>query len=118
MIEAVIQHQIDIVVCWSLWPETFCFTAHEALAGGAFVIAREDAGNIWPAVQANAPGQGIAVKNEIDLFQLFETGEIQALVASSQRSRGTLHPGGNTAEFLLGDQAETALCLDAGGFQS
>ncbi len=114
MIHAVMRHQIDVVVCWSLWPETFCFTVHEALAGGAFVIAREDAGNIWPAVRVNAPGQGIAVNSEVDLFQLFKTGKIQELVISSQRFRGALHPGGNTAEFLLGNQSEAASFADEG----
>ncbi len=55
MVEAVARHQIDVVISWSLWPETFCFTVHEALAGGAFVIARDSAGNVAPALAAAAP---------------------------------------------------------------
>jgi hypothetical protein len=101
MIEAVVRNRIDVVICWSLWPETFCFTVHEALAGGAFVVARQAAGNVWPAVQANAAAQGCAVEDDASLFQLFEGGEIQALVARARRVRGTLHPTGDTAEFLL-----------------
>jgi hypothetical protein len=101
MIEAVVRHRIDVVICWSLWPETFCFTVHEALAGGAFVVARRAAGNVWPAVQANAYGQGCAIEDEADLFRLFESGEINTLLARAGRLRGTLHPGGNTADFLL-----------------
>jgi len=108
MIEAVVRNRIDVVICWSLWPETFCFTVHEALAGGAFVVARKAAGNIWPAVQANAPEQGCAVEDEAELSDLFESGELQMLVARAHRSRGALHPGGNTAAFLLNDRSGTA----------
>jgi hypothetical protein len=104
MTQAVVRHRIDVVICWSLWPETFCFTAHEALAGGAFVVARRDAGAIWPAVETNAPLQGCSVADEATLFRLFETGEIELLVARSPRVRGTLTPGGNTADLLADDR--------------
>jgi hypothetical protein len=110
MIDAVVRHRIDVVISWSLWPETFCFTVHEALAGGAFVVARRAAGNVWPAVQANASGQGCAVEDEADLFRLFESGEIKTLVARASRFRGALHPGGGTADILRnGRTTPTAL---------
>jgi hypothetical protein len=99
MIEAVAKHRIDVVVCWSLWPETFCFVTHEALAGGAFVIARRAAGNVWPAIVMNAPTQGCAIEDEDALFALFETGKLQ--VFDIARSRGTLIPGGLTSDLLL-----------------
>jgi hypothetical protein len=102
MVEAVASHQIDVVICWSLWPETFCFTVHEALAGGAFVIARQAAGNIGPAMQAAAPLQGLEVKDEAELSALFESGAIHTLVTRGERRRGRLQPRGNTAELLLG----------------
>ena len=75
----------------------------------AFVVARRAAGNIWPAVQANAPSQGCAVEDEAELAKLFHTGEILRLVARSRRHRGTLLPSGDTADFLLKDQTLTAL---------
>jgi hypothetical protein len=112
MIEAIVRNRIDVVICWSIWPEAFCFTVHEALAGGAFVIACASAGNIWPAVQANAPGQGLAVEDEASLFQLFETGEIQACVARSRRFRGALHPSGDTADFLLTGRTRATVSID------
>jgi hypothetical protein len=104
MIDAILRNRIDVVILWPLWPETFCFTVHEAMAGGAFVIARKDAGNIWPAVQANAPLQGCAVEDESGLFGLFDSGEIRTLVERANRVRGTLTPGGNSAVFLLKDR--------------
>ncbi len=101
MVEEIIRRRIDIVICWSIWPEAFCFTVHEALAAGAFVIASTSAGNIWPAVEAHAPGQGHSVKDEADLFQLFETGEVQERFTRARRFRGILNSRRNTADFLL-----------------
>jgi hypothetical protein len=100
MIEAIAEHRIDVALVWSLWPETFCFVAHEALAGGAYVVGRAAAGNVWPAVAANAPAQGCVVENEPELFRLFESGEILRLVAESTRRRGVLLDRRSTADWL------------------
>jgi hypothetical protein len=100
MIEAATRHRIDVAIAWSLWPETFCFTVHEALAAGAFVVARRAAGNVWLAVAANAPDQGMPVDNEAQLYELFESGDIVARVAQARRLRGRLIPTGNTADLL------------------
>jgi hypothetical protein len=112
MIRAIVRRRIDVVICWSLWPETFSFTVHEALAAGAFVVSRRAAGNVWPAVQANANRQGCAVEDEAGLFDLFESGEIRTLVARSRRFRGSLHPAGDTADFLLEDRTKTMVRND------
>ncbi len=102
MVDAVARHKIDVVICWSLWPETFCFTVHEALAGGAFVIAREAAGNIAPALAAAAPLQGHVVRDETELSALFASGAIYTLISQGERRRGDLRPRGNTADLVLG----------------
>lgn len=118
MIEAIVRHEIDVVICWSLWPETFSFTVHEALAGGAFVVARRAAGNMWPAVRAHAPEQGCAVDDEAALVQLFESGEIVAMASAAPRHRGVLHPGGNAAELLLAGRAAPRDLAAADGLSS
>jgi hypothetical protein len=100
MIEAVAEHWIDVAVNWALWPETFCFTVHEALAGGAFVIARAGAGNVWPAVQANAPHRGCALNTEGELHEMFASGDISARAAASPGVRGALLIGGNSAAWF------------------
>jgi hypothetical protein len=89
MVEAVTEAGVDVVVMWPLWYETFNITTHEALAGGAFVVVREAAGNCWPAVYANAPEQGCAVADEAALFRLFETDALSAQVRNASRRRGT-----------------------------
>jgi hypothetical protein len=39
-------HEIDAVLLWCIWPETFSFVAHEALAAGASIITCPESGNI------------------------------------------------------------------------
>ncbi len=99
MIHAVRDHAIDVVVCWSACAETFCFTAHEALAGGAFVIARRDAGNVWPAVRDNAPEQGLVLETDAELFALFEGDALPELIARPRRF-GELVPGCGSIDWL------------------
>ncbi len=100
MIHALAAAHIDVVVLWSLWPETFSYAAHEALAAGAFIVTRTAAGNIGPMIEANAPGQGIELPGQPSLLTLFETGEIMRLVAESTRRHGAVISGGGTADWL------------------
>ena len=101
MIDAVAEHRIDVVICWSTWPETFCFTVHEALAGGAFVVARDGAGNVGPAIETHAPRQGCVVPDEQGLRTLFESGEILQRLDGAERRYGALRLGRGTADWLL-----------------
>jgi hypothetical protein len=100
MIEAVAEHRIDVVICWPLWPETFCYVVHEALAGGAFIVTRAAAGNVWPVVMANAPDQGRIVEDETGLFALFQNGALLHHLNGMARCRGVLLAGQGTADWL------------------
>jgi hypothetical protein len=115
IVEAVAEARIDIVVSWSLWPETFCFVAYEALTGGAFVVARAGSGNVWPAVMANAANQGCVVADETELFALFAGNRLRACIEASSRRRSALLPGRGTADWLLyrPSSQPTAQCLIA-----
>lgn len=106
MADAVADQQIDIVVNWSLCQETFSFTVHEALAGGAFVVARAEAGNVWPAITANAPDRGIAVEDETQLETLFAGDRLQELLGASPPIRRLLLTSGASAEWLLARRSE------------
>jgi len=105
MIDAVAEARIDVVIIWSLWFETFSYAVHEALAGGAFVIARSDAGNVWPVIAANAPTRGRAVTTEAELFDLFAGGRVRELVNATPKWRGALLHRGGTVEWMLLRQA-------------
>lgn len=66
--------RLDVAIMWSIWPETFCLTAYEALAGGAAIVTNKCAGNVVDLVEEIGPG--VVLKNEADLFAAFETGDI------------------------------------------
>ena len=70
MIEVVAEHQIDFVVHWTSWPETFSFTTYEAIAGGAFVITNEISGNV--AAYVKTSGRGRIFKSDADLFDFLK----------------------------------------------
>ena len=113
MVEAVAEQNVDVVVSWSLWPETFCFAVHEALAGGAFVVARKDAGNVWPAVSSSAPERGLAVDDISALFELFEGGELVRLVNNSSRLRGAILNGEHSYGWIASQRQTENEKVDA-----
>lgn len=100
MVRAVALREIDVVVCWSLWPETFNFTAHEAIAAGAFLVVRRDQGNVWPAARTFAPQASRALEDEFELAQYLSSGRLIEDVAASPRYFGTVLPSMGSAELL------------------
>jgi hypothetical protein len=91
---------LDIVINWSRCYETFSFTAYEAVAGGAFVITRREAGNIWPAVSRPDIDRGTALDTEDELYAWFATGEVLRL--DLHHRYGALVLRAATADYLLG----------------
>ncbi|MFC4442571.1 hypothetical protein [Caulobacter henricii] len=86
MAEAAEALELDVAVIWSLCPETFCFTAYEAVAAGAAVLTLPDAGNVPHFVRAGDAGErGRVVADEDELFALFSDGEALALARSKRK---------------------------------
>lgn len=100
MVRAVAEHDIDVAIIWPACFESFSFVVLEAIAGGAFVVARREAGNVWPAVRALGEDRGIGLPSEIQLQALL-LGDRLTELAARPRPRGTLHRASGTAEFLL-----------------
>ncbi len=69
MAEAVEGQEIDIVLHWAAWPETFSFSTFEALAGGAFVVTNEISGNITDTVRRLR--RGAVLSDEKALLEFF-----------------------------------------------
>jgi hypothetical protein len=94
MSEAVEKADIDIVLHWPNWPETFSFTAHEALAGYAYVLTNPGSGNVAASVELT--GRGTVLRDEADLLAFFTDGRAQALVktrrAAAQTTKITAQP--------------------------
>jgi hypothetical protein len=100
MIDAIREYEIDVVINWSSCFETFSFITIEALAAGAFIIARRDAGNVWPAVLQADRARGMSVATEVELRALFLSGDI-ARQAAGPLTRGHLERSRGTADLLL-----------------
>ena len=45
--------EIDMVMIWTLCPETFCFTAHEALEAGCHILTSDCTGNVVHGIPSN-----------------------------------------------------------------
>lgn len=73
MVAAVEELGIDVAIIWSLCAETFCFTAYEAIAGGAAVVTTKNSGNLTKVVEET--GKGITLADERALTEFFESGE-------------------------------------------
>ena len=86
MAEAVETLELDVAVIWSLCPETFCFTAYEAVAAGAAVLTLPDAGNVPRFIEAgDGASRGLVVADEHRLFDLFRDGGALALARSKRK---------------------------------
>jgi len=81
---AVAAAELDVVLLWSIWPETFCLTAYEAIAGGAFLITNPDSGNVAAAIAKT--GQGVILPDEAALNAAMDGGTL----AEHARSRRTV----------------------------
>lgn len=98
MTDAIRAHEIDVIVNWSRCYETFCFAAYEAVAAGAFVLARRGAGNIVPAVSQKGVEQGIGLSSDEELFRLFAGRDLFEL--TKRRRYGKLQIESGTMRYL------------------
>ena len=83
MRDALAKNAIDIAVLWSQWPETFCFTAFEAISAGCFILTSGQSGNIASLVEST--GRGELLRDKLELFNAFESGETLRLVDRRRR---------------------------------
>ena len=104
MIDAVRDLSIDVALILSICPETFSFTAHEAVAGGAAVVALADSGAV--ARLAADPALGRVARDEDDLRDMLGSGGIAALARGLRRPQlFDLAYSRVTADFLPGAAA-------------
>lgn len=100
MVNALCEQRIDVVINWSTCYETFSFITLEALAAGAFVVARRDAGNTWPAIAGVDADRGLPLQSDVELRALF-LGDRLTELAAQPRTQGRLHRTHGTADLLI-----------------
>lgn len=98
MVRALRDLDIDVVLQWSLWPETFCIAAVEAFRAGAAVLTFKDSGNV--AAMVKGKGFGAVLDSEDELMRLFETGEAIEIAARARPSGLTAKFSNMTADFV------------------
>jgi glycosyltransferase involved in cell wall biosynthesis len=85
MAQALKDHEIDVAVLWSLAPETFSNTMHEALAAGSLILTNPLSGNIQHTLRQH-PEWGRVLESEGELLDLFAGRELERLVNDYQRA--------------------------------
>ena len=85
MINKLNQEDIDVAILWSIVPETFSFTLHEALAAGCLVITNKKSGNIQDFIQRFSQ-YGLVLDSEQELIDLFAGPELIAAVSQYQKN--------------------------------
>lgn len=75
MVGAIEKLGLDVALIWSLWPETFCIAAHEAVAAGAAVLTGPGSGNVAAFVAGDA-ARGAVLADTAALFDQFASGAV------------------------------------------
>lgn len=99
MVDAITETGIDVALLWPLWPETFCYVAHEAIAAGAFIVTHQGAGNL-PALLRDHPGSGVVLPDTEALLALFDGDGLARALGARRRQFGALLPLGGSAAWL------------------
>ena len=105
MIKALADHEIDLVLILSTWPETFSYVTYEALAAGCDIVCLADSGNVADMVRLYS--RGVVVNNDVELFAFFESEQAMDYVARSRAK------GRRPARVIR--NGTTATLLDAAG---
>jgi hypothetical protein len=86
MVEALSEEAIDVVVQWSVWPETFGITARECQAAGVAMVVADASGAV--AAHVRETHNGWVLGEEAELAQLF-LGEAVVEEIERRRREGT-----------------------------
>lgn len=80
MRRAVEELQVDVAVIWSIFRETYCLAAYEAIAAGAAIVTSPDSANVAALVATG--GHGRVLADEAALTQALRSGDLLALARS------------------------------------
>lgn len=105
--QSMAEHEIDIVLHWAEWHETFSLTTFEAMMAGAAVVTNTASGNVAAAVRTY--DRGVVLPDLAALNALFDGDALDELAQSVRlkRSKTKLQPARSslTAELLKQEAA-------------
>ena len=99
MVESLRQSHIDVAFLWSIVPETFSFTLHEALAAGCYIVTNPNSGNIQDYIKRH-PKRGSILQNETELFKFLRSDDLVNSINEYQKY------GKPQAELVFGSLEE------------
>lgn len=99
MQHAVQRLEVDVAVVWSIFRETYCFAAYEAVAAGAAVVTGPDSANVAAFVEST--GHGRVLADEAALAEALASGELLDLARRVRKPQlFDLRFSGMTADLL------------------
>ena len=85
MTTALRNNEIDCVILWSTWPETYAYTYYESIAADCFVITCSNSGNI--AAQVKERENGVLLGTTEELASLFVNKQSLVQLIEQYRSK-------------------------------
>lgn len=99
MQQALERLEVDVAVIWSIFRETFCFAAYEAVAAGAAIVTGPDSANVAAFVESS--GYGRVLADEAALAEALASGDLLELARSARKPQlFDLEFSGMTADLL------------------
>lgn len=108
MLEALREHQIDLAMLWSIWPETYSYTLHEALAANCFVLTCPPSGNIAAVVKDT--GRGRVLESDRQLIRFLRNDATARAVAAAcigRHRQAELTDNDDVARRIASERTET-----------
>jgi len=99
MANAISEAEIDFVIHWGTCFETFSFTTHEAIAGGAYVITHPFSGNVASVVTKS--GKGLVIPDVKGLLSFFKDDSSANIVKILRKNNATHICTLDTSEMTL-----------------
>ena len=89
-VNALEKNGIDIVILWSIVPESYSYTLFESVAAGIPVITNTMSGNIYETVRLNGESIGVICNDDKKLFEFLSNIDEVKKVIDYPRKKYTL----------------------------
>ncbi len=89
-VEVLKEHEIDIVILWSIVPESYSYTLQEAIAAGAYILTSTKSGNVASVVQQRGENCGAVLKSDNELIELLKDEKRVRMLTSFKRKQYSL----------------------------
>lgn len=86
MQDALLQHEIDLVLLWSIMPETFSYTLYESMGAGCYILTHKNSGNISKVVDETGYGRVLDNEGTLNSVLLEQPENLKAEIRDFQKN--------------------------------